>query len=52
MPPFEMNAFSPSTTKPPSTASARVAMAATSEPDSGSERAKAAIFSPPATAGR
>ena len=41
-----MNVLAPLTTQPPSTRSARVRMAATSEPVSGSVIASAAIFSP------
>ena len=53
MPPLLIQVFSPFSQKsPPSAGVARKRMAATSEPASGSDKAKAAICSPAATAGR
>ena len=52
MPPFEIQVFVPSITISPPIWRARVDMAATSEPASGSDSANAAIASPCATCGR
>ncbi len=52
MPALEIHVLRPSTTKPPPSRRAVVAIAPTSEPASGSERANAAIASPAATRGR
>ena len=46
MPPFEIQVLAPSRTKPAPSGSAVVAIAATSEPASGSESANAAILRP------
>ena len=52
MPPFDIQVFSPSNTYEPPSSRALHWMAATSDPASGSDKAKAAIDRPAATSGR
>ncbi len=51
MPPFEIHVLQPSSTQSPPSRTARIVIAATSEPASGSDSANAAIAVPCATAG-